>query len=222
MTGRSFFTDGFALIPDVLAPEDCDILSLLLHSREHPGSRGLLLQDWCVALASRIRSHPGVASVLPAGHVAVQCTCFIKSVSTNWLVPVHQDLSIPVAERIAHPELSGWSEKESAWYVQPPVEVLQQLVAIRLHIDGCADEDGPLHVVPGTHELGRIGADQAAGVRAGSREVVCTASRGSVLAMRPLLLHSSSKAKGTSMRRILHFLFGPSVLPHGLRWEHAI
>jgi hypothetical protein len=40
--------------------------------------------------------------------------------------------------------------------------------------------------------------------------------------MRPLLLHASSKASGSSLRRVLHFLFGPRDLPHGLRWQHAI
>lgn len=38
------------------------------------------------------------------------------------------------------------------------------------------------------------------------------------MAMRPLLLHASSKATGTSWRRVLHFVFGPAALPHGLAW----
>jgi hypothetical protein len=38
------------------------------------------------------------------------------------------------------------------------------------------------------------------------------------MAMRPLLLHASSKATGSSRRRVLHFLFGPPALPFGLEW----
>jgi hypothetical protein len=41
------------------------------------------------------------------------------------------------------------------------------------------------------------------------------------LVMRPLALHTSSKATGTSRRRVLHFVFGPAELPYGLQWEHA-
>jgi hypothetical protein len=37
-----------------------------------------------------------------------------------------------------------------------------------------------------------------------------------------LLLHASSKVAGNGTRRILHFLFGPLVLPEGLAWQHAI
>ena len=39
--------------------------------------------------------------------------------------------------------------------------------------------------------------------------------------MRPLLLHASSKATGASRRRVLHFVFGPPALPHGLAWVRA-
>jgi hypothetical protein len=37
--------------------------------------------------------------------------------------------------------------------------------------------------------------------------------------MRPLLLHASSRARLPVRRRILHFLFGPARLPHGLVWN---
>jgi hypothetical protein len=39
--------------------------------------------------------------------------------------------------------------------------------------------------------------------------------------MRPLLLHASSKATGTSRRRVLHFVFGPPDLPLGLAWARS-
>lgn len=161
---------------------------------------------------------PQVSAIIPAEHVAVQCTYFEKSVSTNWLVPVHQDLGIPVASRLHHPALSGWSEKEGTLFVQPPAQVLQELVAIRVHLDDCTEKDGPLRVVPGSHLLGKISADSAPSVRDSCGEVTCTLSRGAVLTMRPLLLHASSKAKGVSKRRVLHFLFGPRALPYGLQW----
>ena len=38
------------------------------------------------------------------------------------------------------------------------------------------------------------------------------------MAMKPLLLHASSKAMGDGPRLVLHFVFGPPDLPEGLRW----
>lgn len=218
---RKFLEEGFAIVPGVLDGAECSRLSLLVRSCGDPGSRHLLGEKWCAGLAETVRSHPEVAALVPADHVAVQCTYFEKSVSTNWLVTVHQDLSIPVESRVNHPELSGWSEKEGVLYVQPPVELLQELVAIRLNLDTCGEDDGPLRVVPGSHLLGRVSPEAAPSIRAGRGEVVCSAPRGSAMVMRPLLLHASSKARGASKRRVLHFLFGPRSLPCGLRWQDS-
>jgi ectoine hydroxylase-related dioxygenase (phytanoyl-CoA dioxygenase family) len=152
----------------------------------------------------------------------VQCTYFEKSASRNWLVPVHQDLGIPVAAHVGHTSLGGWSTKEGILYVQPPVGLLEQLVAVRLHIDACSAEDGPLRVVPGSHLYGRMEAKAAAAARHAQTEFICTAEQGSAMAIRPLLLHASSRSTGDGMRRVLHFLFGPRILPFGLQWYHAV
>jgi ectoine hydroxylase-related dioxygenase (phytanoyl-CoA dioxygenase family) len=158
---------------------------------------------------------------MPTGSVAVQCTFFEKSAAINWLVPVHQDLGIPVAERVDHPALRAWSEKEGSLFVQPPADFLAQLIAVRLHLDPCTAQDGPLRVIPGTHRCGRIADEEAIALRSRGLEVTLCAAKGDALAMRPLLLHASSKATGTSRRRVLHFLFAPADPPHGLRWQHA-
>jgi hypothetical protein len=52
-------------------------------------------------------------------------------------------------------------------------------------------------------------------------EVACLAPRRGLLAMRPLILHASSKSTSDAPRRVLHYVFGPAVLPWGLRWKHA-
>ena len=213
---------GFVLVPDIVTGEECLQIGLALQASGTPGTRSLLRMDWCAALSTRIRNHPSLASLIPHDHVATQCTYFEKSIDTNWLVPVHQDLSISVAERLPEAPLRGWSEKEGSIFVQPPVDLLQQLVAVRLHIDPCGDQDGPLRVVAGSHTLGRIDPSLASSIRSQFSETRCTADRGSALIMRPLLLHASSKATGSSLRRVLHFLFGPPVLPHGLEWQDAV
>ena len=217
-------TDGFALVPEVLRTEECEAIAGYASPSvsTSAGTRSLLQQSWCASLAERLREHPVLSKLVPAEFVAAQCTYFEKSASRNWLVPVHQDLSIPVAARVSNPALRGWSEKEGSLFVQAPIEFLEKLVAVRVHLDACASQDGPLRVVPGTHGRGRIEPEVAAAIRATAMEVPCHAEKGEALAMRPLLLHASSKATGTSRRRVLHFLFGPRQLPYGLRWQHAV
>ena len=187
-----------------------------------PGSRRLLDEAWCTHLAGALRGDARVRSLLPPNALAIQCTLFDKSPDKNWKVALHQDLSIPVKERVESPECSGWSEKEGHLYVQPPVGVLERLVVVRVHIDDCPVESGALRVVPHSHTAGRVDPDQAEVLRQHHGETAIPVARGGVLVMRPLILHASSKASSLAPRRVLHFVFGPPQLPLGLQWRWAV
>jgi hypothetical protein len=224
MLEEFFARAGFAIVPAVLSAGECADLAVTVLPTAAPsgGTRCLLSQPWCAALARRLRGHPMLSPLIPAELVAVQCTYFEKSAARNWLVPWHQDLSIPVAERVDDPALRGWTEKEGSLFVQAPAEILEQMVAVRVHLEACTVHDGPLRVVSGSHRRGRLTPEATVEIRAQGEEAVCSAERGDALVLRPLLLHASSKATGTSRRRVLHFLFGPRLLPLGLRWHHAL
>jgi hypothetical protein len=219
-----FHAAGVALIPGVLSPLECEQAGakVALTEPSAGGTRTLLSQPWCAALADRMRSHPALRELIGPRRVAVQCTYFEKSVGRNWLVPIHQDLSIPVAARVDDASLGAWSEKEGVLFVRPPLSVLDDLVAVRIHLDPCGLEDGPLRVVPGSHCRGLIGDAAANGIRTAGCEKVCLAGVGDALVIRPLLLHASSKGTGSGRRRILHFVFGPRDLPCGLSWALAV
>lgn len=220
---------GFTLVHGLLAPAECDALIIAQASAVEEvqpamriassgGSRNLLAYPWCAAVARRLQRHTSLASLLPPNAVVFQCTYFEKTLARNWLVPWHQDLSIPVANHVEAPGLRGWSEKEGTMFVQPPAHVLQELVAVRLHLDPCHEKDGALRVAPGTHRRGILSPEQVHMRKKEAGEVVCSADAGDALVMRPLLLHASSRAAGDSRRRVLHFMFGPAELPLGLRW----
>jgi hypothetical protein len=186
------------------------------------GTRNLLDWNWCVELVGLLRSSSEIASLLPIDNVAVQCTLFDKTIERNWLVPFHQDLSIPVSEKVDNISLSGWSQKEGNLYVQPPLEVLEKLVAIRLHLDDCDGNNGALRVIPGSHDRGRISTAAISLLKTSRGEQFCLVKQGGALVMRPLLLHASSKASTPNRRRVLHFLFGSKSLPLGLKWGHIV
>jgi hypothetical protein len=215
-----FLRDGFAVVPTVLSDAQCDAVAAWVDAfaSDSPGTRSLLSHDGCRALVATLRAHPSLAVLIPADHVAVQCTYFEKSIDNNWLVPIHQDLSIPVRARVDHPALRGWSDKEGTLFVQPPADVLETLVAVRIHLDPCLETDGPLQLVPGTHTRGRIDAAEASRLKQAGPVIACTVDRGGALVMRPLALHASSKATGTSRRRVLHIVFGPAEPGYGLQW----
>lgn len=221
-SSAAFDLDGFVTLPAFLTAEECNRVCREVETAafDGAGTREILTEAWCRELAGEVRRR--CAALFPADYVAVQCTLFRKSAKRNWFVARHQDLTIPVADRVADPALSGWSDKEGGLYVLPPVDLLERLVAVRVHLDDCGETNGPLRVVPGSHRLGRLEPDDIAACCGTRGEVVCAVPRGSALAMRPLLLHASSKSHGPGERRVLHFLFGPAELPYGLRWNVAV
>ena len=218
-----FKKDGYFVIPGVIdAVLNRRLGAFVGGHTGGAGSRRLLDEAWCTHLAGALRGDSRIRSLLPRNAVAVQCTLFDKSPTKNWLVALHQDLSIPVKERVESPECSGWSEKEGRLYVQPPLNVLEQLIAVRVHIDDCPAESGALRVVPKSHSQGRLDQGQAEALRLEHGETVVPVARGGTLVMRPLVLHASSKATSLAPRRVLHFVFGPPTLPLGLEWRWAV
>jgi ectoine hydroxylase-related dioxygenase (phytanoyl-CoA dioxygenase family) len=209
---RALEENGYAIAPSVLSPSEAASIELSLSTApaSGAGTRNLLDLEWCRALVERLRAARGLGELLPRSSVAVQCTLFDKTPDRNWLVALHQDLSIPVSARVAHPELRAWSVKEGQKFVQPPDELLSQLVAVRVHVDECGPGNGPLRVMRGSHREGRMAGTAARLLRDRVGEVACTVGRGDALIFKPLLLHASSKASSPHRRRVLHFLFGPA------------
>jgi Phytanoyl-CoA dioxygenase (PhyH) len=214
---RSLLVDGFTLVRGALSFEKRSLLASATEALylTRPGSRCLLSHAWCRDLATETREQ--LAGLVPQSYAAIQCTYFEKSAENNWLVPVHQDLSVPVAGPRSVPGWGPWSTKEGITFVQPPLALLERLVAVRLHLDACGIKDGALFVVPGTHQQGVISPQAAAKLREG--EQACLAESGDALVFRPLLLHRSSKASGISRRRVLHLLFGPPSPAEGVEWH---
>jgi hypothetical protein len=165
----------------------------------------MLDHQWCADLATHLKHHRALNRLLPPDALAIQCTLFEKSISNNWLVALHQDLSVCVAEKVPAAGWRGWSQKEGLLFVQPPRSVLTELVALRIHLDDCPVAAGALRVIPKSHrkhESGPLAAPTGL-------ETHLPMHRGDALVLRPLLLHASSKASVPSRRRVLHFLFAP-------------
>lgn len=213
--------DGFVRLTTSIDPAALDAALRALEDDPGPsaGDRRLLTKTWCSDLATAVIRDPALSCLIPECAVAVQATLFDKNEERNWLVGLHQDLSVPVAERADVEGFTGWSLKDGIWFVQPPIGVLERLVALRLHLDDCLHEDGALRVVPGSHLGGRLDPVDARAIRDREGDVVCEAGAGDVLALKPLLLHASSKSRSGRPRRVLHFLFGPERLPRPLAWH---
>ena len=66
-------------------------------------------------------------------------------------------------------------------------------------------------MLPGTHTLGVLSDVEIGHLAREIQPVECTAPIGGIVAMRPLLLHASSKAETEHPRRVLHIEYADSL-----------
>jgi ectoine hydroxylase-related dioxygenase (phytanoyl-CoA dioxygenase family) len=147
-----------------------------------------------------------------------RATLFAKSGQANWLIPWHQDTALPLVCKFDDPEWVSWSQKAGICYAHAPGWALSRIVALRVHLDTSTGENGPLRVVPGSHRAGAL-TDQGVSEYVNSHNhKTCLVPRGGILTMRPLLIHSSSKAQNDAPRRVLHIEYSDSLeLKPGIR-----
>jgi ectoine hydroxylase-related dioxygenase (phytanoyl-CoA dioxygenase family) len=221
--------DGFQVVPPIVGASVIDSLieglAELKAQREagrtQPRSYGArnLLRD-CPTVTALAHSHVLKELVLPvlgAAAFPVRALFFDKLTGANWQVGWHQDLSIAVAERMEVPGFTAWSMKQGVTHVQAPAIVLENMLTLRIHLDDCAEDNGPLRVLRGSHNQGRLDVEQIEGWKT-AEEVTCLVPKGGALLMRPLLLHASAPAKNPRHRRVIHVEYAANPLPGGLRW----
>lgn len=223
-----FFRDGFAILERVVPVGVCDALAHELTLRlqaQQDGARSRIggvrnLLQFSPLVADVASSNPVTTilnSVMGASVFPVRSIFFDKTPDANWSVAWHQDLHIAVAEKIETPGFGPWTVKAGVPHVQPTLEVLNDLVTLRLHLDDCRESNGALKVIAGSHSGGVL--DNSAFEKWKQHApVVCEVPKGGAMLMRPLLLHASSPAVNPGHRRVLHIEYATKNLPNGLRW----
>src|SRR5262249_53894862 len=135
---------------------------------------------------------------------------------SNWLVVWHQDTALPLQARIEKSGWGPWSIKDDVNYAHAPGSALEQLLALRVHLDDSTSENGPLKILPGTHRHGVFSDYQIHDLTTLISPLDCVGTRRGLLAMRPLNVHASSKSTSVLPRRFLHVEYTSSPLIDGM------
>jgi ectoine hydroxylase-related dioxygenase (phytanoyl-CoA dioxygenase family) len=212
--------NGYAIVPACLdAPTLCELSDLL--DAGNAGVRNLLDVPAIRRLASSSAVRSLMEPVLGPNCFAVRGILFNKGDGANWKVAWHQDCVIAVAQRKEVPGWGPWSIKAGVHHVRPSSELMSRMLAIRIHLDGCGEDNGPLRVVPGSHKRGFLSDTQIQDWPK-DNAITCTARRGDAILMRPLLLHASGTAKMPGGRRVVHLEFAADELPAGVSWRDRV
>ena len=220
---------GFATIPQLFTQPEIAALLHCIESAPASGANFRRSQD-VFAIRNLLGEIPALGALLytaalrerlgelfPVGFHLTKAIYFDKPAGSNWLVAWHQDLMINVAHRADVPGFGPWTAKAGWVAVQPPVEVLENTVTVRLHLDDCEATNGALKVVPGLHRRGVVPAETIAGYT--SAATVCVVPAGGAMLMKPLLLHASNRSSSDRPRRVIHLEFSGQELPAGLAWR---
>ncbi len=229
-------SDGFVVVPAVLDASEAARLAADLSCALYGADEGLAMRSRAgtvVAARNVLDAFPAVATVwrrwplvellaavLGSDVGLVRVLFFDKPPDRTWSLTWHKDLTIAVRDnKLASRVFARPTTKAGVPHVEAPGELLERMLTLRIHLDDVTDENGPLQVIPGSHRSGKQ-------TEATDRQpAVVRARAGDVLAMRPLVSHSSaSSLPGCGRhRRVLHLEFsGQRNLPDGYQWHKFV
>jgi ectoine hydroxylase-related dioxygenase (phytanoyl-CoA dioxygenase family) len=153
-------------------------------------------------------------------YFVVKSIYFDKPKKSNWYVAYHQDLTISVDKKVNLENFGPWTTKQNQFAVQPPLDILENIFTIRIHLDDTDENNGALKVVPKSHAKGiyrpeTIDWDV-------ETENICNVEKGGVMIMKPLLLHGSNRTTNGKKRRVIHIEFSDRELPEELNWSERM
>jgi ectoine hydroxylase-related dioxygenase (phytanoyl-CoA dioxygenase family) len=179
--------------------------------RGRAGARHVLSCSAVRAVATDARLLEIARSILGADALPFRATYFDKSPHSNWLVAWHQDTALPLTAKTGTPGWGPWSMKDGVPYAHAPAEALEQVLALRVHLDDSTATNGPLKVIPDSHRLGVLSDDEIQKRAHESAAIECTVLTGGVIAMCPLAIHASSKSESELPRRVLHIEYATHI-----------
>lgn len=149
----------------------------------------------------------------------VRAILFDKTAKRNWSLGWHQDRTIVVEARADADGFGPWTVKAGLIQVEPPFEILDRMVTLRVHLDAVDASNAPLRIVPASHRLGRIPEADINRVVAALGEQLCLAERGDIWLYATPIVHASLAAKPPRRRRVLQVDYSADAAPGSLAWR---
>lgn len=208
-----FAATGRVWLRNALSDADLATYDSIANRNHGPGAR----VDLGGAFGANTPLTSAITALFPDFH-AVRAVVFNKTQANNWGVPWHQDRLIPVAARHEVEGFHNWSQKAGIWHCTPPLDFLNQMLFVRLHLDPTDAASGPMEIALGSHHAGLIPGSACDTTAASHETELCTAQRGDILILHMLTLHRSRPATHPSARRTLRIDFAKAVLPAPLEW----
>ncbi len=220
--------NGYSIVTDLYSDNEINSMIVCIENAKQDANSFLKTKD-LFAIRQLINHVPELRNVLfnkkltqlisdlsESEYFLTKAIYFDKPSDSNWFVGYHQDLSISVDKKAELKNYLNWTFKKGQYGVQPPIDILQDTVTIRVHLDKTDKNNGALKVIPKSHLKGIV--------RANSKdwnienEYICKVEKGGAMLMKPLTLHASDRTTNGKKRRVIHLEFNKHTLAEPLKW----
>ncbi|MFY8188225.1 MAG: phytanoyl-CoA dioxygenase family protein [Flavobacterium sp.] len=188
-----------------------DLFAIRQFLKEIPAVQNLVFNDNIKEIVRR---------VFGDHYFVVKSIYFDKPETSNWYVSYHQDLTISVDKKMNIDNFGPWTTKQNQFAVQPPIDFLENIYTLRIHLDDTDENNGALKVIPKSHQKKIYRPETIDWSQ--ETETICKVERGGVMMMKPLILHSSGRTTNNKKRRVIHLEFSNEELPNELNWAERL
>ena len=220
--------NGYSVLADLYSENEISEILACIENAEQDGNSFMKTKD-LFAIRQLIKNVPELSNLLfnrkltdliselyESEYFLTKAIYFDKPSESNWFVAYHQDLSISVDKKANLENYVNWTFKKGQHGVQPPIEILQDTITIRIHLDKTDKNNGALKVIPKSHLNGIVRADSKDWSL--ENEFICKVEKGGAMLMKPLTLHASNRTTNGKKRRVIHLEFNKHNLTEPLAW----
>lgn len=229
---QQLFDNGFSVMENIYSEEEIQNILTIIDQTDSSNETFRKTND-LFAIRQFLREIPTVIDLIFTENLksvmkeiigedffVVKSIYFDKPETSNWYVPYHQDLTISVDKKMEIKNFELWTKKQNQFAVQPPIEFLENITTIRIHLDDTDENNGALRVVPKSY-LKKIYRPETIDWNK-ETETICRVKKGGIMLMKPLTLHSSKRTTNNKKRRVIHIEFSNRELPNELKWAERI
>jgi ectoine hydroxylase-related dioxygenase (phytanoyl-CoA dioxygenase family) len=223
---------GFAVINNVFSQKELEDINLVLKNIDTSKENFRKSED-LFAIRQFLKEVPEIKDlvfnenirkvikeIFGEKYFVVKSIYFDKPETSNWYVAYHQDLTISVDKKLELAGFCPWTTKQNQFAVQPPLNVLENIYTIRIHMDDTDENNGALKVVPQSHAKGIYRPETIDWTV--ETEEICNVKKGGIMLMKPLTLHGSNRTTNGKKRRVIHIEFSDMELPEVLQWSERM
>ncbi|CAI8745373.1 phytanoyl-CoA dioxygenase family protein [Chryseobacterium sp. IT-36CA2] len=223
---------GFAVIDNVFSQEELEDINVVLQNIDTSKENFRKSED-LFAIRQFLKEVPEikdlvfnenirkvVKEIFGEKYFVVKSIYFDKPETSNWYVAYHQDLTISVDKKLELANFGPWTTKQNQFAVQPPLDILENIYTIRIHLDDTDESNGALKVVPKSHAKGIYRLETIDW--SVETEEICNVQKGGIMMMKPLTLHGSNRTTNGKKRRVIHIEFSDIELPAILQWSERM